>query len=101
MRKVIWTCEELKSPRRILLRDEALATDWLGKLGRKGFETLIDNVVKQSVDGVVRERVDPKFVAVENRLVSIENRLAAVETRLDVSDRIAKLEVEVASLKKG
>ena len=70
-----------------------MASDWLGKLGRRDFEALIDNVVKQSVDTVVRDRVEP-------RLVSIENRLAAVETRLDVSDRIARLEVEVATLKK-
>jgi len=70
-----------------------LASDWLGRLGKRGFEALVDNVVKQAVDGVVRDRVEP-------RLVSIENRLAAVETRLDVSDRIAKLEVEVATLKK-
>lgn len=69
-----------------------MATDWLGRLGRRGFEALIDSVVKQSVDGAVRDRVEP-------RLVSIENRLAAIETRLDVSDRIAKLEVEVATLK--
>jgi hypothetical protein len=70
-----------------------MASDWLGKLGRRGFEALVDNVVKHSVDVVVRDRVEP-------RLASIENRLAAVETRLDVSDRIAKLEAEVAALKK-
>lgn len=70
-----------------------MATDWLGRLGRRGFEALVDSVVKQSVEGVVRDRVEP-------RLVSIENRLAAVGTRLDVSDRIAKLEVEVAALKR-
>ncbi len=70
-----------------------MASDWLAKLGRKGFETLIDSVVKGSVDEVVRDRVEP-------RLASIESRLAAVETRLDVSDRLAKLEVEVAALKK-
>ena len=69
-----------------------MATDWLGRLGRRGFEALVESVVKQSVDSVVRDRVEP-------RLVSIENRLAAVETRLDVADRIAKLEVEVATLK--
>ena len=69
-----------------------LATDWLGRLGRRGFEALVESVVKQSVDSVVRDRVEP-------RLVSIENRLAAVETRLDVADRIAKLEVEAATLK--
>ena len=69
-----------------------MATDWLGRLGRRGFEALVESVVKLSVDSVVRDRVEP-------RLVSIENRLAAVETRLDVADRIAKLEVEAASLK--
>ena len=71
-----------------------MASDWLARLGRRGFESLVDSVVKHSVDEVVRDRVEP-------RLVSIENRLAAVETRLDVSDRIAKLEVEVASLKRA
>jgi hypothetical protein len=70
-----------------------MASDWLGKLGKRGLEALIDSVVRGSVDEVVRDRVEP-------RLVSIENRLAAMETRLDVSDRIAKLEVEVAALKK-
>ena len=76
-----------------------MATDWLGRLGRRGFEALIDGVVRQSVVEVVKEKVEPRFVSIENRLGSIENRLAAVETRLDVSDRLAKLEVEVATLK--
>ncbi len=69
-----------------------MATDWLAKLGKRGFEALIDSVVKRSVD-VVRDRGEP-------RLASIENRLAAVEIRLGVSDKLAKLEVEVATLKK-
>ncbi len=63
-----------------------MASDWLAKLGKRGFEVLIDSVVKRSVD-VVRDRVEP-------RLASIENRLAGIETRLNVSDR-----VEVAALK--
>ena len=67
--------------------------DWLRRLGRRGFEALIDRVVRKSVDGAARDRV-------EHGLVSIENRLAAAETRLDVSDRIAKLEVGVATLKR-
>ncbi len=70
-----------------------MASDWLAKLGKRGFEVLIDSVVKRSVDEVVRDRVEP-------RLASIGNRLAGVETRLDVSDRLVKLEVEVATLKK-
>jgi hypothetical protein len=83
------------------ISEERLASDWLGRLGRSGFEALVNNVVKRSVDEVVREKVEPRFVSLDNRLSSIENRLAAVETRLDISDRIAKLEVEVASLKRG
>ncbi len=83
----------LKSRRAILTFGRAMATDWLAKLGKRGFEGLMDNAVKQSVDRVVRDRVEP-------RLASIENRLASIETRLDISDRLAKLEVEVATVKR-
>ncbi len=84
---------DLKSACGVQHSEEPMASDWLARLGKRGFEALIDNVVKGSVDGVVRDRVEP-------RLASVENRLAAIETRLDVSDRLAKLEVEVATLKK-
>ena len=73
---------------------KALAADWLARLGRRGFEALIDDSVKHSVDGTLRERVEP-------RLSLIENRPASIETRLDLSDRVAKLEVEMAALRKG
>jgi len=69
-----------------------MATDWLAKLGRKGFELLIADLVEKSVDKALRDRVEP-------RLLGIENRLAAIETRLDVADRLAKLEAEVTILK--
>jgi len=70
----------------------ALAADWLTRLGKKGFEALVDDVVQQSVDRGLRDRVEP-------RLASIENRLVAIETRLDVADRLSKLEAEVSALK--
>lgn len=69
-----------------------MAADWLTRLGKKGFETLVEDVVQDSVDRSFRERLDP-------RLASIENRLVAIETRLDVADRLSKLEAEVSSLK--
>jgi len=69
-----------------------MATDWLTRLGKKGFEALIDDVAQQSVDRGLRDRVEPK-------LASIENRLVAIETRLDVADRLSKLEAEVSALK--
>jgi hypothetical protein len=52
-----------------------MAADWLGKLGRKGFELLVADLVERSVDKALRDRVEP-------RLLGIENRLAAIETRL-------------------
>jgi hypothetical protein len=69
-----------------------MAADWLARLGRKGFETLVDDVVQQSVDQSISDRVEP-------RLASIENRLVAIETRLDVAERLSKLEAEVSALK--
>ena len=69
-----------------------MAVDWLTKLGRKGFELLISDIVAKALDKALRDRVEP-------RLAGIENRLAAVETRLDVADRLAKLEAEVSLLK--
>ena len=69
-----------------------MAADWLTRLGKKGFEVLVSEIVEKVVDKVLQNRVEP-------RLVSIENRLAAIETRLDVADRLAKLEAEVAMLK--
>lgn len=71
-----------------------MAVDWLSKLGRKGFEALVNDVVEKAVDKALRDRVEP-------RLVGIENRLAAIETRLDVADRLARLEAEVAVLRAG
>ena len=62
------------------------------RLGKKGFEALISEIVEKVVDKALQNRVEP-------RLVGIENRLAAIETRLDVADRLAKLEAEVAMLK--
>jgi hypothetical protein len=69
-----------------------MAADWLTKLGRKGFELLVADLVERSVEKALRDRVEP-------RLVGIENRLAAIETRLDVADRLAKLEAELTVLK--
>lgn len=69
-----------------------MTADWLAKLGRKGFELLVANLVERSVDKALRDRVEP-------RLLGIENRLAAIETRLDVADRLAKLEAEITVLK--
>jgi len=69
-----------------------MAADWLAKLGRKGFELLVADLVEKSVEKALRDRVEP-------RLVGIENRLAAIETRLDVADRLAKLEAELTILK--
>jgi len=69
-----------------------LATEWFARLGRKGFETLIGDIVGKAVDKALRDRVEP-------RLVGIENRLAAIETRLNMADRLAKLEAEIAVLK--
>jgi len=61
-----------------------LAVDWLTRLGKKGFEALISEIVEKVVDKALQNRVEP-------RLVGIENRLAAIETRLDVADRLAML----------
>ena len=69
-----------------------MAVDWLTRLGKKGFEALVSEIVGKVVDKALQNRVEP-------RLVGIENRLAAIETRLDVADRLAKLEAEVAMLK--
>ena len=69
-----------------------MPADWLTRLGKKGFESLIDDAVQQSVDRGLRDRVEP-------RLASIENRLVAIVTRLDVADRLSKLEAEVSALK--
>jgi hypothetical protein len=69
-----------------------LAADWLARLGKEGFEALVDDIVEQSVDRGLRDRVEP-------RLASIENRLLAIEIRLDVADRLSKLEAEVSALK--
>jgi len=69
-----------------------LAAEWLARLGRKGFETLLSDIVGRAIDKALRDRVEP-------RLAGIENRLAAIETRLDVADRLAKLEAEIAVLK--
>lgn len=69
-----------------------MAPDWLTRLGKKGFEVLVSEIVEKVVDKVLQNRVEP-------RLVSIENRLAAIEARLDVADRLAKLEAEAAMLK--
>jgi hypothetical protein len=69
-----------------------MAADWLTKLGRRGFELLVADLVERSVDKALRDRVEP-------RLLGIENRLAAIETRLDVADRLAKLEAELTVLK--
>ncbi len=62
-----------------------MATDWLGRLGRRRFEALIDNVVEGSLDRMVRDSIEPRFAV-------LENRLAAIETRLDVAARIAGLD---------
>jgi hypothetical protein len=59
----------------------------------------MDDVVQQSVDRGLRDRVEPRLASIENRLVAIENRLVAIETRLDVADRPSKLEAEVSALK--
>ena len=69
-----------------------MAADWLTKLGRRGFELLVADLVERSVDKPLRDRVEP-------RLLGIENRLAAIETRLHVADRLAKLEAELTVLK--
>lgn len=69
-----------------------MATEWFAKLGKKGFETLISDIVGKAVDKALRDRVEP-------RLTGMESRLAAIETRLDMADRLAKLEAEVAVLK--
>ena len=53
---------------------------------------MVDDVVQQSVDRSLRDRVEP-------RLASIDNRLVAMETRLDVAERLSKLEAEVSALK--
>jgi hypothetical protein len=52
-----------------------LAADWLTRLGKKGFESLVDDVVQQSVDKSLRDRVEPRLASIENRLVAIETRL--------------------------
>jgi hypothetical protein len=69
-----------------------MAADWLAKLGRKGFEVLVADLMEKSIDKALRDRVEP-------RLLGIENRLAAIETRLDIADRLAKLEAEFTVLK--
>jgi hypothetical protein len=79
--------------------ETALAADWLTRLGKKGFEALMDDIVQQSVDRGLRDRAEPRLASIENRLVAIENRLVAIETRLDVADRLSKLEAEVSALK--
>ncbi len=70
-----------------------MATVNLGtQLGKKGFQSIVDKAVKQTVDLELSAKMDP-------RLAAIESRIAAFETRLEVAERLAKLEVEVAALK--
>jgi hypothetical protein len=83
-----------------------MAADWLTRLGKRGFEALVDDVVRNSVEKSIQTRVEPRFsgledrmTGVENRLAGVENRLAGIESRLDVADRLAKLETEVGLLK--
>jgi hypothetical protein len=83
-----------------------LAVDWLTKLGIKGFEALVSDIVGRAVDKALRDRVEPRLNGIENRLAATESeirgvrdRLIAIETRFDVADRLAKLEAEVAVLK--
>lgn len=52
-----------------------MTAEWLAKLGRKGFETLISNIVEKAVDKALRDRVEPRLIGVENRLAAIETRL--------------------------
>ena len=70
-----------------------MATVDLGaQLGKKGFQSILDKAVKQTVDLELSAKMDP-------RLSAIESRIAAVETRLEIAERLAKLEAEVAALK--
>jgi len=61
-----------------------LAVDWLTRLGKKGFEEFVKEIVEKVVDKALQNRVEP-------RLLGIENQLAAIKTRLDVADRLAML----------
>ncbi|MEM1994445.1 MAG: hypothetical protein QXW32_03070 [Nitrososphaerales archaeon] len=83
-----------------------MAVDWLTRLGRKGFEALVNDIVEKAVDKALRDRVEPRLSGIENRLAAIESeirgvrdRLAGMEIRLDVAERLTKLEAEVAALK--
>ena len=69
-----------------------MSVDWLTKLGKKGFESLLGSIVDEAVNKAIDRRVDPRFHA-------IETRLAAIEQRLDVADRLAKVEAELTVLK--
>lgn len=68
------------------------AADLSTRLGKKGIDALINNVVQQSVDRALSQKIEP-------RLASIESRLLAIETRLEMADRLSKLEAEVSALK--
>ncbi len=61
-----------------------MAVDWLTRLGKKGFEEFVKEIVEKVVDKALQNRVEP-------RLLGIENQLAAIKTRLDVADRLAML----------
>lgn len=69
-----------------------MAADWLGKLGRRGFEALVRDVIDESVLRTVEAKIEP-------RLRSIETRLTAIEQRLDSAERLAKVESELAEPK--
>jgi|Deesub1362A_J573_1020465.scaffolds.fasta_scaffold03131_5 predicted nucleic acid-binding Zn-ribbon protein len=84
--------------------------DWLSKLGKAGFETL----VKSSVEKVINSHVEPRLKALESELHALRDgqrameselrglrdKLEVLEVHLDMAKDITQLKFEVAELKR-
>ena len=83
-----------------------MATDWLIKLGRKGFEALVSDIMNRVMDRALGDRVEPRLAAIESRMSGLENTVKGLDykvdgviERLNVTERLVKLEAEMAVLK--
>jgi septal ring factor EnvC (AmiA/AmiB activator) len=59
-------------------------------------------VLREVLESVIAERIEPRFIAIEARLDKIEQRLDQVDQRLDkVEQRLDKVEQRLDSLEKA